>query len=232
MAGAFYVSQDYLFPESDCRLEALNKAKNIMEAVNKNVNILAERLIDKHYQFVNSDRIITKPDSTDWISELQNKGIYLPISLQAWVEIVGSVNFMGSCPDWHFTGYCFDHADEDKPLVYTDPLVIEVDKDYILYEFENWEYQIKEYGFDEVGPFKIPIAPDALHKAAVSGGPPYEVTGDQACVDSIVFNERHGFSLIAYLRHALSWGGFPGFELIDDYPHDFVNEMRRSLVNI
>ena len=31
-------------------------------------------------------------------------------------------------------------------------------------------------------------------------------------MDALLENERHGLSFVDYLRLALQWGGFPGFE--------------------
>jgi hypothetical protein len=33
-----------------------------------------------------------------------------------------------------------------------------------------------------------------------------------AGMDALLENERHGLSLVDYLRLAFQWGGFPGFE--------------------
>jgi hypothetical protein len=34
---------------------------------------------------------------------------------------------------------------------------------------------------------------------------------------------------VAHIRHAFAWGGFPGFEIIDNAPKHFLAEMRDGL---
>ena len=61
-----------------------------------------------------------------------------------------------------------------------DPLVIEAEAsryplssvvDYYAEELDAWQFST-DVG-DEVGPLVLPLAPDRLHKANISGGPPY-----------------------------------------------------------
>jgi len=55
----------------------------------------------------------------------------------------------------------------------------------------------------------IDIAPDALHKANLSGGLPYSVVIPNHAVDGPVRGTGSS-SLVEYLREAFRWGGFPG----------------------
>jgi hypothetical protein len=62
------------------------------------------------------------------------------------------------------------------------------------------------------GPFVLPLSPDALHKANISGGPAYGVQIPDACADA-VFRYCDGVLMpfIGYLNLAFRFGGFPGF---------------------
>ena len=76
------------------------------------------------------------------------------------------------------------------------------------------------------------IAPDAFHKANVSGGISYEIRTDVPVIDTLFQNEPHGLTFVEYLRLAFEWGGFPGFEGIRDAPVGFIDELRRGLLPI
>jgi hypothetical protein len=228
MNWAFYVSQDYRLTDVQFKQDALSTACKVMRHARRVIEIIIDRLKSRGYEFVEPKRVHIKPspDVADWAAEFEAEGIYLPISFQAWLQEIGTINLMGTDKSWRCCGY---HGLENKEVWYTDPLVVEVDKEYIYSEFENWRYQTSEEGFEEIGPFCIPFAPDDLHKANISGGAPYEIHSDKPIVDPLVLNERHGFSFFAYVRHACSWGGFPGFEIIDDAPIRFLAEMQEGL---
>lgn len=242
MKWAKCVSYDYMLHDLEFRTGALKEAKKIMRVVNKNVNLIAERLVGRNYRFVDPNRIITPPE-TDieyHVINLAKRGIYLPISFQAWLEEVGSVNFMGSDPNWDFPGYAFDNSDNGQKILSTDPLVVETNIKYILhqhdnwidqyYEHDNWMNQGNEDSCDEIEPFRISIAPDDLHKANISGGAPYEIMGNTPCVESLVYNERHTLTFVAYLRYALLWGGFPGLDISENQEIEFIKLMKKDLI--
>ena len=93
------------------------------------------------------------------------------MTVRAWIEIVGDVNLLGV------------HADWPADLV-TDPLVVEFEykswnwgrqdrlavRAHFEGEYDSWRYNADE-GV-ECGPFTLDVAPDALHKANISGGAP------------------------------------------------------------
>ena len=53
---------------------------------------------------------------------------------------------------------------------------------------------------------------------------------DSLAVDSLLLNEGHCVSFVAYLRLSFEWGGFPGFELIEDRPDDFLQSLKQGLL--
>jgi hypothetical protein len=227
---AFYVAQDYRLNEIQFRRDAQNIARTIMQSARRNIELVISRLKSRGYEFIEPDRvhILPEPDVADWAAKFESQGIYLPIALQAWLQEVGTVNLMGTDKSWPCSGYS---GFGQKEVWYADPLVVEVDKDLIYSEFENWKSQCEEEGIQEAGPFCIPFAPDDLHKANISGGLPYELCAAHPVLDPIVLNERHCFSFVAHIRHAFSWAGFPGFEIIGSnrIPIDFLNEIRNGL---
>jgi hypothetical protein len=63
------------------------------------------------------------------------------------------------------------------------------------------------------------IGPDAICKAHRSGQS-YVITLPSVGMDALLENERHGLSFVDYLRLALQWGGFPGFESVGQRPKE------------
>ena len=52
--------------------------------------------------------------------------------------------------------------------------MVEAPVDFILSEFEEWE-EDRDTECDQGPVFEVPMAPDYLHKADVSGGAPYSL---------------------------------------------------------
>jgi hypothetical protein len=61
----------------------------------------------------------------------------------------------------------------------------------------------------DVDPFVLPVAPDRLHKANVSGGLPYGIVLPDGCVDGLFVGETT-MPFVGYLNWVLRNGGFPG----------------------
>jgi hypothetical protein len=68
-------------------------------------------------------------------------------------------------------------------------------------------------------PFIADIAPDATRKASGAGGS-YRVTLPSLGMDAVLENEPHQLPFVDYLRLALEWGGFPGFESAAETPEE------------
>ena len=85
-------------------------------AVPRNIERLAERRRSMRYQFRNPDEVFVRPDVDVLvrIAEVESRVGPLPLSLCAWYQIVGSVDFTGSHPDWP----------EELTGAYPDPLVV------------------------------------------------------------------------------------------------------------
>ena len=120
----------------------------------------------------------------------------LPLALRCWYEIVGQVNLTGSHPDWDFE--------------FTDALVVEAPVEYLLLEHETW---LADQGTEwDRGPFVIDLAPDAHHKAGLTGGPPYAMALPDNGVDSLLLWEPHLTTFVNYLRISFQFAGLPGWD--------------------
>lgn len=227
------VGDSYKLKDKNFRKEVLAFARKMLAPAKNKIIEIINILISENYKFAYKNRAYIAPskETEGWIKEFENKGIYLPISVQAWLLEVGSVNMMGTHKNWIKTAYVSDISDNISSINdvwYTDPLVVEISKDYIAYLHNEWTYRIEDEGIENVGPFKIDFSPDYIHKANISGGLPYEISADCPVVDSLVLNERTCTSFTNYIRQSLLWGGFPGFKFIKDAKADIVDSIKKN----
>lgn len=177
-------------------------AVETMLRVRRNCELLISRLKSLGYVFgvypdgsrgYASEGSLVLPSSSTLadIAELDELVGPLPLSLAAFWDQVGSVDFVGMRRGW---------AAALDPLVVYPPIAALSMLDAGDKEFEPESFQ-------------APLAPDNLHKDNVSGGEPYSVALPNASADFELLNERHGMMFVPYLRLAiLKWGGFPGLE--------------------
>jgi hypothetical protein len=182
-------------------------AEETMRRVRRNLEVLGARLRELGYDFASYPDgaprgFVTAPLGAPTAasareSEVLNAGIGpIPLSLEAFWSVVGSVDFIGRHPWW---------PEMSDPLVVGSP-------EGALAELENWREWADEDP-DGAGPFLMAIAPDALHKDNVSGGEPYGIRLPDAAADALVRNAPGSDLFVDYLRRAiLEWGGFPGLE--------------------
>jgi hypothetical protein len=192
-------------------------AYTTMSRVVKNVVTIIERLREIGYEFDvecgNQDKVIPfgtarwnllkdtaareraaplmPPERrlADMIRLQQDAGT-MPISLRTWFEIVGSVTLLGRHPA----------LSPDDGTLRPDPLVIAPFSQVL----RAWDASPPKIGA-EGQPFMAELAP-------CPGGQAYSVKLPAPGMDAILENEPQGRSFVDYLRLALQWGGFPGFE--------------------
>ena len=63
------------------------------------------------------------------------------------------------------------------------------------------------------------FAPDDLHKADISGGPPYAVRAPDASVDGLVVWEVHQTTFVNYLRTVMRTAGMGGMGAAKHHAH-------------
>lgn len=115
-------------------------------------------------------------------------------------------------------------------LVEMDPLCV-YPPNHMTYLLLEWEERRSDVDPELDDPWSLDLAPDYLHKANISGGPPYGIELPHLGVDAIFMNEQHGLPFVNYLRLAFRWGGFPRLER---HAHDvdvrgFVAEMTKDM---
>jgi hypothetical protein len=166
---------------------------------------VSDRLV--RFGFTKSDGPLHTPPNRrvdTQIRQLEKVAGTLPISLRAFYEIVGSVDWIGN----HV------HLLPTSRSLCTDPLVV-----------LPIEIALEVAGEEATG---ILIAPDELGKANTSGGDPYQVEVPNAAADGILEFERHHLHFVEYLRLVFRFGGFPGFEGFE-YPPPELADLRADL---
>lgn len=205
------VGMEYRLGDRQFREEAMAFACEIMKRARVHVLGIISQLQEENYSFLYPDEMHIEPGPCDWIRDLEQSGIYLPLSIAAWLREVGTVNLIGTHPSWPAPGYMKSGKGEKTEPLLADPLVVGLSKDYAEYLYREW----KESSESTLTPFRVDIAPDHLHKANLSGGMPYQMAADRPLVDTILLNERHATSFVHYLRIAIQYAGFPGFDYIE-----------------
>jgi len=192
-----------------------------MQIAKRNLHIILERLEKLQYQFY--DPLLKQaiprgmvfrepsPETLNALSALESKVDQLPISLRSWFKIVGGVNFMGKFPSQNF----------EFATHYSDPLVLASAED-VLQELE----------FDEANRnpreiFQATLAPDKFLKVGEGGGP---CIVELPCRSAdFIFQCEKELMFVSYLRNALEWGAFPGFQEISPPPNRFISELTKDL---
>jgi hypothetical protein len=178
-----------------------------------NIELIVERLTEDGYRFHRNDdeetprqpHIPPTPGAAahaDWL--LERFGGAVPMTLLSWVRIVGDVWLVGTHPRWETSSSA-------------DPLVVQVEgshypqgrpiRDHFDEEWTDWQ---KDHEDDpgSAGLFVLPLAPDMLHKANVSGGGPYGMVLPDGCADGL-FRWETTMPFVSYLNWVFSEGGFP-----------------------
>jgi len=193
--------------EDPIAADALAVAYETMRRVESNVRTLAERLGTMGYRFVDDPSELgaspTRPhvpppaDIQKRVIAFEKEFGTLPLSLRAFYEVVGEVNFIGQHPT----------LDPAGNSVAADPLLVYGLDDGIV-EYDEGDEDDGEEG----RPSAVTIAPDDLHKANTSGGDPYEMAIPDLRADGELLNERHSLFFVDYLRLCCRFGGFPSYD--------------------
>lgn len=175
--------------------QAQHISRETMLRVKHNIDLLIDRLPEIGYEFDRPGNVLTTPptDIELQIERVETTIGPLPLAFRSFWEIVGSVDLNGKHPDW--------------PHRLLDPLMFEASADYYIDTFNDMIDQGVQTPHE---PFLLDFAPDDLHKADISGGPPYAVHAPNQAVDGIVLWEIHQTTFVNYLRIVLRHGGMGG----------------------
>jgi hypothetical protein len=216
--------------EPEVAVEARAVCDEMARRARKNVEIVVDRLTAQGYRFhTNDDKRVPvipwrppTPAAASMASWLEDRFGPLPMTVSSWLRLVGDVWLVGTHPEW---------SDIDR----ADPLVVELEYSgypgasaqvYYEGEFQAWQ----EWSSEDpsgAGGFVLPVAPDRLHKANISGGLPYGFRVPDACAEGIFVGEV-ATPFVAYLNWVFASGGFPGPSSSDaqwSIKRDLANEL-------
>jgi hypothetical protein len=224
--------------------DACAVACETMRRVRQNIEVLIPRLRALGYVFVR-DQLPKERDLSaqerDWIQgnppvrteppsdivmqldALEYEVGLLPLSLRAFYQEVGGVNFVGWYEDEDgfdpLFVYAFDRelveGPDEEPPIYSD--------DWADEYTEEEPPILEEY-------YHVVIAPDSYHKMNVSGGSPYEIRLPNAAADAVLFNEEHQTTLVNYLRLCCLYAGFSALEVVPYSLTTHLDELRRDML--
>jgi hypothetical protein len=187
--------------------DALAVAYEIMSRVDVNIREIAARLSAIGYEGAEGTFHVPPGAGTSKvIALLEKRAGALPLSLRAFYDVVGAVNLMGEHPSL---------APSDGSIT-ADPLVVNSAEEAL----DQFEGQGRDPDADQ---FLIELAPDAFHKAKISGGEPYEIAVPELRADGPLIWERHELYFVDYLRLAFRFGGFPGYDGIEPLPAELAS---------
>jgi len=193
--------------DQDIRGDATAVARETMKRVRHNVEIIYQRLQDIGYQFRVPARAFVPPseDTGAIIDAIERRIGYLPLSLKAFYEEVGAVDFRQS----NLQLRQWDHpqraqADELQVLGEEDPLVV--------HSLDDLRQEVESVGRR----LYFCFAPDEFHKANYGGGENYHVWLPDGQADFRI-QGMYGVDeyFVDYLRATLAQGGVRG-RIMDD----------------
>jgi hypothetical protein len=137
--------------------------------------------------------IVTMPGDRSWLDR------YRAVTATVWDELA-QVWLVGTHPDWPMSSAA-------------DPLVIELEGSMhpgspIVGYFEDVLTDAEDEADGAEVRFELPVAPDRLTKANVSGGAPYGFVVPDERTDGVFVAEVE-LPFVSYLRWVFSRGGFP-----------------------
>lgn len=183
--------------------EAMNVARETMRRVKVNAVTVRERLRDIGYKFQQSESVILppKPDVLKRIEQIEIRIGPLPLSLRAFYEVVGSLDFRQSWKqlvNWHRRQ---GHIDVPEVLCLgeADPIVVHPVEDIL----DALPTPQKKLYFC--------FAPDEFHKANYSGGENYHLNLPNPNADAPV-SGMYGVeeTFVQHLWLCFRHGGFRG----------------------
>lgn len=175
---------------------------------------------------------MSPPDMLQYLKRLEQEMGPLPLSVQAWYEEVGAVNFYGYHAGWDALVRSFyPTLDEEgvlhplSPMADCDPLQVRGVDEKLLAEMHRYHRPEK--------PYELRFAPDRYRKDNQSGGDtPYLFELPDARADAMLLDPQSEgqITFVQYLRRSvLRWAGFPGMVNWPQVPQEDLTFLTNDL---
>lgn len=196
----------------DLRAEAAAVAAELMRRVRHDTDAVRAVLRAAGARLADEDA----PASAAELAPLIERAGPLPLALDAMWRIAGSLRLVPHDDDRYDYGRCALERD-GLALLALDPLELE-GTGAAAYAVQDHDARVEDTSDEVAGPLIVELAPDYLHKQAISGGGPYAIElpaeAPAGRVDPLLRDQRYAPTLVGYLRHAFRWGGFPGLDVV------------------
>ena len=238
--------------------ETMRRARTNVELLVGRLSALGYRFVDPA---VGTTAMPYQPPSEESLAalrELEAQYGLLPLSIETWHEVVGAVDLTGVYPrlstysgvgaegyvdvkmggevirvrsDFPFydrgASGAFGPPDPDAGIA-SDPLVVFPCVDALVDELVE---PTDDPDGERRVQYSLCLAPDALHKANVSGGDgPHIDFGDPRMDAPLHGDDWEGVSFVSYLRTVFEWGGFPGLRAAIDPPRKLLASLREGFL--
>ena len=202
-------------------------AEETMRRVRHNVELLVTRLKQMGYRFFDPKQVHRPMNSkeTKLLERAERKGLWLPLSARAWLQVVGQVDLNGSHPT-----LCFMDTTDGHPGIYADPLQV------WFWQLEEALYTWTQTDKESREPQECIVSMTASDKAGrqldyeAEGG--YQFTIPNGAADALLEGEPHNLTFVEYLRLSFQWGGLPGWEKYENRPEKELSLLKEGLLRI
>lgn len=181
-----------------------------------------------------------RPSAQDMLAELEALLGTLPLSVLAWYEDVGGVNFVGDHPDWRAllpesaSTPPMAETEYRNPMHVLDPLFIYPLDEARLARMRAWE-RSDQASHARQAHYPLTLAPGEwmkyLDSSGIGGSYVLQmmlpaVAADAPCV------APSNQMFVAYLRECFRWGGFRGWGKLEKRPEHDLAFLTRDLLPI
>lgn len=168
-----------------------------------------------------------QPDAHELVSELEAVVGTVPLSIRAWYEVVGGVNFVGDHPGWRAllpesaTDYPMNVDDYLNPMHMLNPLVVLPLDETRIAHYRKWAKP-------QPAGNSLTLAEDEYGKYLDGTRYYYAIHVPNAAVDAVF--SHYGQTFTSYLRGCFRWGGFPGWAGLERRPKEDLAFLTRELL--
>ncbi len=196
-----------------------------MRRVRHNLEVLISRMKAIGYVFSGSESsdddlpppiMPPKDDAAQRVADLTALVGSIPLSLEAFYLVVGSVNFIGHRIDWN--------------RLQLDPifmLPVEITLQLHREALRNLDLETEQTGSDS----RYNLLSVSFDDAAKydEGGGTYDIMIPCWTIDTVLRGEPGGRMIVEYLRDCLQWAGLPGLRSIQEL-HEVVDQLTSGLL--
>ena len=228
--------------------DSLHVARETMRRVRRNIEIIIPRLEAIGYLFgydwaqpFEAEDVKAAPPRLGMpsaniqarLAELEQTGAIFPLSVRAFYEIVGAVNFVGiktaDVDRFEFGNDAIAEEDIEDLAELIDPelnplYIKELDRNFTPQQFQRWRQE-------EEAPYTLEITQDAESKYFLAEPSDYVIEIPCLHADAQMLGEQgYDLTFVEYLRHNIRYGGLPGLPKVPALGEKALDYVTRELL--